>query len=198
MTRRFELGPLLAAAAAILLLVSLFLHWYGRVSAWDAFEVVDVALAALAVGTLLAAIGMLVPELGLLDRRWLPWLVGAVVVLVAAEILDPPPTAAGRNAHDGAWLAFGAACLMLVGAVLSLGRVSLAVAIEGRDLRRRVAAVDHRPPPTETGSMPVVPAEPPHAPRTRRRAAAAGETRPTEPLGDTSREEGGTPPPARR
>src|ERR671930_2149556 len=61
MTRRFELGPLLAAAAAILLLVSLFLHWYGRVSAWDAFEVVDVALAALAVGTLLAAIGMLVP-----------------------------------------------------------------------------------------------------------------------------------------
>ena len=41
---------------------------------------------------------------------------------------------------------------MVIGAVLSLGRVSFAVAVEGRDRRRRVAAVDHRPPPTETGA----------------------------------------------
>jgi hypothetical protein len=40
---------------------------------------------------------------------------------------------------------------MLVGTVLSLGRVSFSFAIEGRE-PRRVAAVDHRPPPTETGA----------------------------------------------
>ena len=41
---------------------------------------------------------------------------------------------------------------MVIGAVLSLTKVSFAVAVEGRDRRRRVAAVDHRPPPTETGA----------------------------------------------
>ena len=40
MTRRFELGPILAAAAALLLLVSLFLDWYGGLTAWEVFEIV--------------------------------------------------------------------------------------------------------------------------------------------------------------
>jgi len=30
--------------------------------------------------------------------------------------------------------------------------VSFAVAVEGRDRRQRVSAVDHRPPPTESGA----------------------------------------------
>jgi hypothetical protein len=41
---------------------------------------------------------------------------------------------------------------MLLGALLSLTKVHFAVAVEGRDRRRRVSAVDHRPPPTETGA----------------------------------------------
>ena len=41
---------------------------------------------------------------------------------------------------------------MVAGAVLSLGRVSFSVAIEGREPRQRVAAVDHRPPTTEAGA----------------------------------------------
>jgi hypothetical protein len=41
---------------------------------------------------------------------------------------------------------------MVAGIVLSLGRVSFAVSVEGRDRRRRVAAVDHQGPPTETGA----------------------------------------------
>ena len=41
---------------------------------------------------------------------------------------------------------------MAIGAILSLGRVSFAVAVEGRDRRQRVAAVDHRPPTTEPGA----------------------------------------------
>ena len=46
MTRRFEVGPILVALGAVVLLVSLFLDWYGSLTAWDAFEVVEVPLPA--------------------------------------------------------------------------------------------------------------------------------------------------------
>ena len=72
MTRRFEVGPILVALGAIVLLVSLFLDWYGRLTAWDAFEVVEVLLAALAVTALVIAAGLLAPDLEYVERRWLP------------------------------------------------------------------------------------------------------------------------------
>ena len=150
--RRFDIGPVVLALGALLVLVALFLAWYGDFSAWDAFEVVDVLLAALAVAGIVAAVGLLVPDAEYLDRRTLPWIVGATVVLVATQILNPPPSAGGEDLETGAWLAFAGAVVMTLGAVLSLSRVSFAVAVEGRDRRRRVAAVDHRPPPTETGA----------------------------------------------
>ena len=152
MTRRFDIGPVVLGLGAILVLVALFLPWYGDFSAWDSFELADVVLAALAVAAIAAAIGLLTPDVEYLDRRALPWIVGATVVLVLAEVLDPPPVAGGLELATGAWLAFGGALVMAVGAVLSLGRVSFAVAVEGRDRRRRVAAVDHRPPTTEAGA----------------------------------------------
>jgi hypothetical protein len=154
MTRRFELGPIIVAAGSLLLLVSLFLDWYGAgVSAWDAFEVVDLLLAALAITAIVAALGALAPDAGFLDRRWLPWLVAAVAVLVAASIINPPPAVAGANADIGAWIAFGAAMAMVVGAVLSIGRVSFSVALEDREPRQRVAAVDERQATTETAAV---------------------------------------------
>jgi hypothetical protein len=153
MNRRFELGPILVALGALLLLVSLFLDWYGSLSAWDAFEVVDVLLAALAVVSFVGAIGAVAPEVGYVERRWLPGVVLAVLVLVAAEIINPPPVAAHAGLDIGAWLAFAAAIVMMVGAVLSVGRVSLSVAVEGRDLRQRVAAVDERQQTTESGAV---------------------------------------------
>ena len=52
----------------------------------------------------------------------------------------------------GIWMAFAGAVVMVLGAVLSLSKVSFSVAMEGRDRRRRVSAVDHRPPPTEAGA----------------------------------------------
>jgi hypothetical protein len=168
MTRRFEIGPLLIAVASIVLLVSLFLRWYGLDNAWQAFEIVDLLLTVFALAALAISVTLVVPELGGLDQRPLPWLVGAIVVTVAAALINPPPTVAATRLGTGAWMAFAAACVMLVGAVLTVGRVSFAVAVEGRDLRRRVSAVDHRPPPTETGA-PVVPSGP-------------GRPRPTEPL----------------
>ena len=150
--RRFEIGPLIVALGSLVLLVSLFLEWYGNANAWTVFEVADVLLAALALLALAAAAGRVAPELPEVDSRWLPGSVLAVFVLVVAEILSPPPAATGLDPDTGAWLAFGAALAMVIGAVLSLGRVSFSVEIEGRK-PERVAAVDHRPPPTETGDV---------------------------------------------
>ena len=153
MTRRFEVGPILVALGAALLLVSLFLDWYGPLSAWEAFEVVDVLLACLAVAALVVAAGQLVPDLEWGERRWLPAIVVAVSVLVAAELVDPPPAAGSEVLEQGAWLAFAGALVMLAGAVLSVGRISFAVAIEGRETRERVAVLDHRQDTTEATAI---------------------------------------------
>jgi hypothetical protein len=154
MTRRFEVGPILVALGAVVLLVSLFLDWYGPFTAWDAFEVVEVLLAALAVGAIVIALGQLVPDLTYIDRGRLPAVVLAVAVLVAAEIVNPPPIATNRPLAAGAWIAFGSAVVMFIGAVLTFGRVSFAVAVEGRDeVRERVPVVDHRQDTTETSAV---------------------------------------------
>jgi hypothetical protein len=153
MTRRLETGPLLVTLGAVLLLVSLFLFWYsGDLTAWDAFEVWDLALAALALAAIAAAIGLMSPEVAVIDRRWLPAPVLAALVVVAVQIVDPPPAAAGQEPDTGAWLALGAAILMGIGAVLTFSRVRLALTVEGRDPRRHVAAVDARGEPDQTTS----------------------------------------------
>src|SRR3954447_9501340 len=95
MTRRFEIGPLLVILGALAVLVALFLDWYGDRTAWQAFELTDVLLAALALAAIPTAVGMLAPEVAVVDRRLLPWLAGAVAVLVIAQLLSPPPAAGG-------------------------------------------------------------------------------------------------------
>jgi hypothetical protein len=144
MTRRWDIGPVLVGLGALLLLVSLFLRWYGTATAWDAYELVDLLLAALAIAGVTLATAALVPALELADRRPLPWVAGAAFVIVAMQLIDPPPLALGRSLAAGAWLGFAASVLMVVGTVLTFGRVSFAVAVEGRDPRRRVTAVDSR------------------------------------------------------
>jgi hypothetical protein len=156
--RRIDIGPLIIAVGSLVLLVSLFLDWYGDQTAWAAFEVADVLIAALAVAALAAAAGLIAAELAFVDRRWLPGLVLALTVLVVAEILSPPPTVGGADPQTGAWIAFASVLVMLTGTVLSMGRVSFSFAIEGREPRHRVAAVDHRPPTTEAGA-PVAPSD---------------------------------------
>ena len=94
----------------------------------------------------------MIAEEAAVDRRWLPGLVLASALLVIAEILSPPPVVGGADPQTGAWIAFAAVLVMLTGTVLSLGRVSFSFAIEGREPRQRVAAVDHRPPTTEAGA----------------------------------------------
>ena len=62
MTRRIEAGPVLVGLGALILLISLFLDWYQpAVTAWEAFEVLDLLLAALAIAALVAAAGAIRP-----------------------------------------------------------------------------------------------------------------------------------------
>jgi hypothetical protein len=163
MTRRFEIGPILAAAGALVLLVSLFLDWSGPATAWTAFELADILLAAIAVAALIAAAGILAPELSYVEGRWLPALAVAAVVLVAAELISPPPLVRGADLQTGAWLALASSLVLLAGAVLSIGRVSFSVAVEGRERKRRVSAVDHRQDTTESTAVQPEEAEPPRA-----------------------------------
>ena len=73
--------------------MSLFLDWYGGLTAWDAFEVVELMLATLAVTALVIAVGLVAPDLEYVERRWLPLVVLGVVLLVAAAMVNPPPAA---------------------------------------------------------------------------------------------------------
>src|SRR5215212_2891274 len=109
MTRRFDIGPLLVAIGAIAVFVALFLDWYGDRTAWESFEITDLLLAALALTALVAAAGMLAPEVALVHRRWLPGLAVATAVVVVVQLLDPPPPVGGADPQEGAWVAFGGA-----------------------------------------------------------------------------------------
>jgi hypothetical protein len=150
MTRRIEAGPVLVGLGALVMLVSVFLDWYEpNITAWQAFEVLDLLLVALALAALVAVVGTVRPDAVIIERQQLPLIVVASLVIVASQILDPPPGVTG-DPLIGAWLALGAALVMCVGAVLSLGRVSFALTVEGRDTRQRVSAVDHRRDPTTT------------------------------------------------
>jgi hypothetical protein len=162
MTRRLEAGPVLVTLGALLLLVSLFLSWFsGEITAWQAFEVWDVVLFVLALGSIAAGLGLTTEDIDLVDRRFVPAAVAAVATIVASQIIDPPPTAPEQDPDTGAWLALGGTLVMCLGAVLTFGRVRVALTVEGRDKRRHVPAVDARGPeePTTDTHDAVAPAE---------------------------------------
>jgi hypothetical protein len=157
MTRRIEAGPVLVGLGALVLLVSLFLDWYQpAVSAWEAFEVLDLVLAALGIAALVGAVGAIRPDAMVIERQLLPAIVAAIAIVVAAQILDPPPAILDGDPDTAAWLALGAAAVMCIGTLLTLGRVSFALTVEGRDTRRRVSAVDHRADDPTTTEGPAV------------------------------------------
>jgi hypothetical protein len=169
MRQRFDAGTVLVAAGAVLLLVSLFLDWFGPpggggggVSAWTSFEVLDLLLAALA----LAAISTLVVdgETAAVLQRALPWISLTALVIVASQLIDPPPAVLDADRETGAWLALAGTLVMACGSLLSSARISVVVDVQGRERRRRMAAVDRREEPAaDSADAPAAPA-PPAAP----------------------------------
>ena len=127
-TRPVALGPLIAGLAALLLLGSLFADWYEPgLTAWTAFEVLDLVLAALALVTIAVAAQSL--GAGLVKARvpkgLLLGVAAVVLVIVVSQLINHPPRALARDPDVGIWLALGAAVILLAGAALGSSYVSV-------------------------------------------------------------------------
>lgn len=142
------IGPVVASAGALLLIVSLFLNWYeGDLEAFTVFEFLDLLLVLLA----LATIASLAGGLGLIRPAPSP-VVSLLVALftiyvVASQVVNDPPAVAGDGGPGkeiGIWLALAGSALMVAGSILAFARISLAVEARGRP-----AAADPEPPTIE-------------------------------------------------
>lgn len=143
MRRNFDLSAVLAALGAVIVIVALFFEWYDPgLTAFEAFEVVDWALLGLA----LAALAILATEslASAPPSGRLPWVAGAIGLLVLAQIIDAPPAAAGAERELGAWLALAGVVLLGLGVALALLRISVTIDVAERERRRRMRAVDAR------------------------------------------------------
>jgi hypothetical protein len=154
--RQIALGPLLGAAGAVLLIVGLFFDWYGGLSAFTSFEVLDLVLLGLA----LAALVSLAERLGLRLRRVgvgpgaaLP-LGLAALAIVASQLINHPPAGIDRDPELGLWLSLGGAGLLVAGSLLSVARVSLAIDVERRRAGARAAAPAEEPVSSEPRAEP--------------------------------------------
>jgi peptidoglycan/LPS O-acetylase OafA/YrhL len=130
MAERFNAGWVLLALGAIVLLVSLFLSWYEpSLTAWTVFEIVDLLLAAIAVAALFGVVADAAPATRLprQPRGAGLGLALAALVLVFVALVNHPPAAIGRGLELGAWLGLAGAAVMVAGALLGLGRVSVVI-----------------------------------------------------------------------
>ena len=130
---RVDLRTVLAGLGALLLLIGLFLDWYGdpvghdAINAWESFELVDVILAVLALAVLYEIVR------GFSRSDWptasmLTAFAGPVaLLLVLVSLIDDPPLAAFVEAdlEVGIWLALAGAVLMTIAAFVDRVRISV-------------------------------------------------------------------------
>ncbi len=133
MPERINLGQGLVIIGGVVLFVSLFLNWYEgpfgqSVSAWTAFELLDIVLAGLAIVAVATALPLdSSSSLKRPSTEWLPWLGVAALVLIVITLLNDPPSVHGADLQAGAWVGLGGAILLALGGLLSNARVSLVV-----------------------------------------------------------------------
>ena len=113
--RRLRDGELIAGAGGLALLVSLFLGWYSGASAWEAFSVVDVLLALLALVPLALVVVQATRESPSLPVAFSVFTVVAgllATLLVLFRIVDKP---GGGDVELGAWIGLAAAVVTAAG-----------------------------------------------------------------------------------
>jgi hypothetical protein len=124
---QLAVGPLVAAAGALLLIVSLFLDWYEGLTGFTVFEFLDLLLVLLA----LATIASLAGGMGFVKPAPSPAVSLAValftIFVVLSQIINDPPAVVGPGPEKdlGIWLALSGAALMVAGAVLGYASISL-------------------------------------------------------------------------
>jgi hypothetical protein len=120
---RLRPAELVAGGGALLLLAAtLLLDWYSGASAWEAFSVLDVVLALLALPAL-----MLVVAQATRVSPACPVFLSVVsivtgllaVLLIGYRILNQPGPNDAVEVDAGAWIGLAAAALMLAGACSS-------------------------------------------------------------------------------
>jgi hypothetical protein len=161
--RRIPVGPLIGLVGALLLLVSLFLNWWDGVTAFTAFEVLDLVLAALALAAIVSlteAAGARLPSgMALGAALALPLGLLALLIVLSQLVNDPPAIVGDGRGHDvGIWLALAGALLITAGSLLSVARVSLALDLERRE--RGAPRDGSEPEPEATGPDAPTVAEP--------------------------------------
>jgi hypothetical protein len=128
--RRVRLGDIAAGVAGVLLLAVMFLGWYsvrGRddtLSAWEAFSVVDLLLAVVALLGIAVALSAVVgrgPALPVALAVITTTLALAATLLVLYRIINQPGPNEAIDVSAGAWLGLLAALGVFLGAWRSLG-----------------------------------------------------------------------------
>jgi hypothetical protein len=120
--RRLSRGDWIAATGGVVMLVALFLPWYGvdgqKLSAWEAMALDDVILAIMALLAISATIVVAIPRLmsvsvAITSLAILPAVVG--LVLTIYRLISPAPPG-DVSLEIGAWLGLAAAAAIAYGA----------------------------------------------------------------------------------
>jgi uncharacterized membrane protein len=124
---RLRDGEWIAGAGGVALVAAMFLHWYGagpvEVTAWQAFDVLDVVLALLA----LVPLGLVVtqatrrsPSIPVAFSVLTTLAGGLAALLVLYRIVNQPGPNDLVEVQAGAWLGFVAALVVAAGGWRSL------------------------------------------------------------------------------
>jgi uncharacterized membrane protein len=119
--RRLRPAEWLLTAAAVALLVALFLPWYAveglESTGWRAFTVVDVILMLCAIVALVAVVlqgTQRSPALPVVSSVAATWAGILATVLVVVKLLDPPLDGS-VSLRAGAWVGLGATVALVLG-----------------------------------------------------------------------------------
>ena len=127
--RRLRHGEWMAGTAGAVLLVSLFLDWYGA-NAWDTFVATDVVLAISALMGIALALATATQRSPAVPQALSALIVPVALVaavLVVIHTISLPDGADGRDI--GLWLGLAGAVGVLVGAWRSMGDQSFPAAV---------------------------------------------------------------------